>query len=139
VAGGVHSSALIGGIESLPSNALAGLRILLLEDEYLIAMDVELLCRDSGAAEVVVKRSLEELDGMDGFDRFDVAVVDLVLAGTSTLPFAERLRENNVPFIFASGYADENLTSSFPDIRTVSKPYAGSDLVEAIAAAARRR
>ena len=123
----------------MPSNALAGLRILLLEDEYLIAMDVELLCRDSGAAEVVVKRSLQELEEMDGVGGFDVAVVDLVLAGTSTLPFAERLRQNNVPFVFASGYADEQLTSAFPGIRAVSKPYAGNDLVEAIAATASRR
>jgi DNA-binding response OmpR family regulator len=76
---------------------------------------------------------------MDGFDGFDVAVVDLVLAGASTLPFAERLRNINVPFIFASGYADERLTSAFPNVRSVSKPYAGSELVEAIAATARRR
>ena len=123
----------------MPSNALAGLRILLLEDEYLIAMDVELLCRDNGAAEIVTKRSLEEVDGMDGLDGFDVAVVDLVLAGASTLPFAERLRKSNVPFIFASGYADEQLLSAFPDVRTVSKPYAGDDLIEAIAAASGRR
>jgi CheY-like chemotaxis protein len=123
----------------LPSNALSGLRILLLEDEYLIAMDVELLCRENGAAEIVTKRSLEELEQMDGFDGFDVAVVDLVLAGASTLPFAERLRKKNVPFIFASGYADERLASAFPDIRTVSKPYAGNDLIEAIATTAGRR
>jgi CheY-like chemotaxis protein len=123
----------------LPSNALAGLRILLLEDEYLIAMDVELLCRDSGAAEVVVKRNLQELEEMDGFEEFDVAIVDLMLAGTSTLAFAERLRNSHVPFIFATGYADEQLTSAFPGIRSVSKPYVGNDLVEAIAASARRR
>ena len=121
------------------SNALSGLRILLLEDEYLIAMDVELLCRENGAAEIITKHSLEELEAMDGFDGFDVAVVDLRLAGASTLPFAERLREKNVPFIFASGYADEQLTAAFPDVPTVSKPYAGNDLVAAIAARAGRR
>ena len=122
----------------MPSNALSGLRVLLLEDEYLIAMDVELLCSENGAAEIVTKRSLEELEQMGGLESFDVAILDLMLAGVSTLPFAERLRKNDVPFIFASGYADEHVTSAFPDIRAVSKPYSGSDLVEAIAATARR-
>jgi CheY-like chemotaxis protein len=127
------------GNETLPSNTLAGLRILLLEDEYLIAMDVELLCRDSGAAEVVIKRSPEELAEVADLDGIDVAIIDLMLSGVSTLPFAERLRKSKVPFIFASGYADEELFSAFPGVRTVAKPYSGSDLIEAIAATAGRR
>ena len=122
----------------MPSNELAGLRILLLEDEYLIAMDVELLCRDNGAAEIVVKRALDELEELDGLDGFDVAVIDLMLAGASTLPFAARLRGAGVPFIFASGYADEEALAAFPDGTIVGKPYAGNDLVAAIASAARR-
>jgi CheY-like chemotaxis protein len=121
----------------LPSNALAGLRVLLLEDEYLIAMDVELLCRDHGAAEVILKRSVGELDGPLG--EFDVAIVDLMLAGHSTVPFAERLRDAGKPFVFASGYAgNDELHEAFPGIRVVGKPYAGTDLIEAVAAAAGR-
>ena len=123
----------------MPSNTLAGLRILLLEDEYLIAMDVELLCRDNGAAEVHIKRALDELDQIGGVDGFDVAVIDLMLSGLSTLPFAERLREAGVPFVFASGYAEDEALSAFPEVAIVGKPYSGSDLVAAIAAAAARR
>jgi len=122
-------------VTSLPSNALAGLRILVLEDEYLIAMDVELLCREHGAADVTVKRSVEELNEPVG--DFDVAIIDLMLAGQSTLPFAERLKNSGKPFVFASGYVDNNeVLSAFPDIRVVGKPYGGSDLIEAILAAA---
>jgi CheY-like chemotaxis protein len=129
----------MGGIADLPSNTLAGLRVLLLEDEYLIAMDVEILCRDNGASEVAIKRALDELDELDGFDGFDVAVIDLMLSGASTLSFARKLREARVPFVFASGYAEEEALSAFPDVPVVSKPYAGNDLIEAIAAAAARR
>lgn len=122
----------------MPSNTLAGLRVLLLEDEYLIAMDVDLLCRDNGAADVVTMRTVSELDQLEAFDGFDLAVVDLMLAGDSTLPFAERLRQAGVPFVFASGYADGETLSAFPGVPVVSKPYAGNDLIEAIAAVASR-
>jgi CheY-like chemotaxis protein len=119
----------------LPSNALAGLRILLVEDEVLIALDVEQLCRDNGAAEVIVKRNADELDG--SLEHFDVAIVDLMLSGVSTLPFAERLSAAGRPFIFASGDSDnEEILHSFPRVRIVGKPFAGDDLIEAVAAAA---
>lgn len=117
----------------MPANLLSGLRILLLEDEYLIAMDVEMICRDNGAADVIVKRSMSELD--DGFplDGFDVAIVDLMLSGVTTVPFAKRLAERGKPFIFASGYVDPSVAQrDFPDISVVGKPYSGDDLLEAL-------
>ena len=76
---------------------LDGLRILVLEDEFLIAMDVEQLCRDHGAQEVVIARDLTEIDGRKVATQFDAAIVDLMLGGTSTLEFAAGLRETGVP------------------------------------------
>ena len=70
---------------------LSGLRILILEDEFLIAMDVEQLCRDNGATDIMIKRSVAEIEPEDAVDGFDVAIVDFMLSGVSTLPFAERL------------------------------------------------
>ena len=70
------------------SGILEGLQILVLEDEFLIAMDVEQLCRDHGALDVAVARSLEEIaDGL----AFDAAIVDVLLGGVSTFDFAARL------------------------------------------------
>jgi DNA-binding response OmpR family regulator len=122
------------------ADLLAGMRILVLEDEVLIAMDVEQLCRDSGAAGVVVARSLAEIDPDRAASEFDAAIVDVMLGGTSTLAFARHIQERNVPFVFASGYTDlDEIFSAFPGVSVVGKPYSGSDLVEAVAAAARRR
>jgi DNA-binding response OmpR family regulator len=120
----------------LAANALAGLTVLVLEDEFLIAMDVEQICRDHGADNVVIKRALSELNNQIWSETFDVALVDLMLAGESTLPFAKILRERKIPFVFASGYADsETLASDFPGVRFIGKPYSESALVEAILAA----
>jgi DNA-binding response OmpR family regulator len=118
---------------------LDGLRILVLEDEFLIAMDVEQLCRDHGAGDVVIARDLADVDGKDVAAQFDAAIVDLMLSGASTLDFASRLREVGLPFVFASGYADsEEIKASFPGIRLIAKPYSGDDLVEAVATACGR-
>jgi DNA-binding response OmpR family regulator len=118
---------------------LDGLRILVLEDEFLIAMDVEQLCRDHGAADVTIVRELNEIDGQARPTRFDAAVIDLMLGGVSTLDFAARLRSEGVPFVFASGCWDpDEVKSSFPDIRLVTKPYSGDDLIEAVAVACGR-
>ena len=118
---------------------LDGLRILVLEDEFLIAMDVEQLCRDHGAGEVVIARDLAEIDGRQVATHFDAAIVDLMLGATSTLDFASGLRAAGVPFVFASGYSDpDEIKASFPGVRLVGKPYSGDDLMQAVAAACGR-
>lgn len=121
------------------SDLLDGLRVLLLEDEPLIAMDVEQLCLDNGAAEVITVRALEEIDPQAAVSSVDVAIVDLMLGGVSTLDFARRLQQAGKPFVFASGHSDaDEIHVSFPEIAFVAKPYAGADLVNAVAAACGR-
>jgi len=118
---------------------LDGLRILLLEDEFLIAMDVEQLCRDHGASEVTIMRNLSEIDQQSSSIQFDAAIIDLMLGGESTLDFAKSLYNRKVPFIFASGYSDgAEIETDFPGVILVSKPYSGADLVEAVAASCGR-
>lgn len=121
------------------STLLNGLRILVLEDEFLIAMDVEQLCRDYGASEVTVARCLAEIDQESFSAQFDTAIIDLMLGGVSTLGFAKTLFDQKVPFVFASGYSDiGKIEADFPGVTLVGKPYSGADLVEAVAASCGR-
>lgn len=124
-----------GEISTL-SGLLEGLRILVLEDELLIAMDVEQLCRDHGAVHVAVAAGLEEIaDTLD----FDAAIIDVLLGGVSTFGFAATLKEAGRPFVFASGYTDNaEVAKLFPGIAMVGKPYSGKDLIEAVATACGR-
>jgi DNA-binding response OmpR family regulator len=113
---------------------LAGCRILILEDEYLIAMDVEQLCRDHGAEDAILIGDLDALETELAGLRFDVAVIDAMLNGRSTLDFARRLRERSIPFVFATGYDDAaERFADFPGIPVVGKPYGGRELIDAIA------
>lgn len=121
------------------SPLLDGLRVLLLEDEPLIAMDVEQLCLDNGAADVVTVRALDEIDMLAIPSSIDVAIVDLMLDGLPTLDFASGLLKAGVPFVFASGRSDaEEIATAFPDTAFIAKPYAGADLMNAVAGACGR-
>lgn len=125
-------------LETLP---LDGLRILILEDEFLIAMEVEQACRDNGAAEVRICRSIGEISVVptETID-FDAAVIDVRLGEESSLDFARMLFDGGQPFVFATGYSDPTeMSESFPGIPVVTKPYLGSDLVEALAETIHRR
>ncbi len=121
---------------SILPGLLEGLKILVLEDESLIAMDVEQLCRDYGAVHVAVVPSLEEIAEIPDFD---AAIVDVMLGGVSTFAFAAKLKEAGTPFVFASGYTDDaEVATLFPGVAMVAKPYSGKDLIEAVAAACGR-
>jgi CheY-like chemotaxis protein len=121
------------------AGALEGLRVLILEDEYLIAMDVEQLCRDHGATEVTIHRDLDGID-VPVAASFDAAIIDVMLQGRSTLDFARGLRERNIPFVFASGYSHfDDIFAAFPGVRVVAKPYAGVDLIGALSEARARQ
>ncbi len=124
----------------LAPQPLAGYRILVLEDEYLIAMDVEQLCRDHGAKEAILLHDLDTIQSRIENISFDVAVIDVMLGGNSTLEFAQSLRQRNLPFVFATGYADASERfADFPGVPVVGKPYGGPELVEAIAQAVRQK
>jgi DNA-binding response OmpR family regulator len=120
---------------SLSNRLLEGRHLLLVEDEPLIALDVEELCLEHGAAQVATIRRAEEAQSLD-FSLFDAAIVDLVLGDHSSLPLAARMRAHNLPIVFTSGYTHTpELALDFPEVAMLSKPYAGSTLVEALVAA----
>ncbi|MDI6027776.1 response regulator [Corticibacterium sp. UT-5YL-CI-8] len=119
---------------------LTGMKILVLEDEFLIAMDVEQLCRDHGAEDVVIMQTVDHMSAEHAATSFDAAVVDLMLNNQSTIDYARKLQNAGMPFVFASGYTDtKEMLSDFPEVVLVSKPYAGSDLIEALVEASSRR
>jgi len=115
----------------LAERPLEGRSILILEDEFLIAMDIEQICLDWGAEQTTIIGSLAQLGG-DPFveHSFDAAILDLRLGGESTLGFAKALSDRGLPFVFATGMTDPvEIARSFPGVPIVSKPYSGDSLI----------
>jgi DNA-binding response OmpR family regulator len=125
----------------LADRALEGLRVLLLEDEFLIALDVEQICHDEGCAEVQTHRDLSMITGafLDS-ESFDVAIVDVMIGDGMTLSLAQTLQNRGLPFIFATGLSrNEDTFEDFPDVPVVTKPYASHQLISAMHAAMANR
>ena len=117
--------------------ALADVRVLVVEDEAIVAMMISDLLECEGAIVVGPINKLEH--AMKLKDDFDVAVLDLNLNGIATYPFADRLRAQGCPFVFATGYDEASIESRFADTEVLQKPFEPRALVEAVKGARARQ
>jgi len=118
-----------------PVNALAGLRVLVVEDEGPVAMLVETMLEDLGCAVVLSAASIREALELVRRGGFDVALLDVNLAGEKVFPVADELRRLGVPFAFASGYGADGLRPDLKDVPIIQKPFQLGDLEAALRAA----
>ncbi|WP_371416303.1 response regulator [Rubellimicrobium sp. CFH 75288] len=112
--------------------ALAGKRILVVEDEVIVAMLIEDILSDAGAAVVGPVGRVAEALNLATAERLDAAILDVNLAGETTAPVAEALRARGVPFAFATGYGASGLPAGFEEAALVQKPFQERDLGEAL-------
>lgn len=104
-----------------PSRALAGQRILVVEDERLIAMLVEDSLLDAGATVVGPAGTVDEAMRLIEDGGVTAAVLDLKLGEERATPVADRLARLKVPFVIATGYAIE--AGRHADAPLLCKPF----------------
>ncbi|MDG4878777.1 response regulator [Mesorhizobium sp. WSM4935] len=115
------------------SAPLSGLRILVVEDSFLVALDLSDELTDAGCDVVgpapSVKQALKQIDGIE----LDGAVLDVNLQGERSFPLAEHLAARDVPFVFLTGYDSTTVfPDQFRDSPRLSKPVDTRLLFEAI-------
>lgn len=115
---------------------LAGKRCLVLDDEFLIALDIQHVLETAGATDVVcIADAAEALKALSRAPQFDLAVLDVKLGGSagSSATVAAVLARQNVPFVFLTGMrAAEVQAQKFPAAPVVEKPYQASALLAAV-------
>ncbi|MDG2571032.1 response regulator [Vibrio parahaemolyticus] len=116
-----------------------GRRILLVEDEGMIAMLVEDMLDDLGHELIRVATRLEDAVAAAGNEAIDLAILDLNLGGVLTYPAADVLAERGIPFIFATGYGSSGLKDGYTARPTLQKPLDTEALGQAIRQALRHR
>jgi CheY-like chemotaxis protein len=122
-------------METSRVSALAGRRVLLVEDERLIALLAEDMLTDLGCEVVGPAASLAEARALaDREGKLDAALLDVNLRGEPVHPLAEALRARGVAVVLVSGYADP-LAGSAAALPVVAKPYLSADLAAALTAA----
>ncbi|MEA3002415.1 MAG: hypothetical protein QOH81_1203 [Sphingomonadales bacterium] len=114
---------------------LDGIRILLVEDEAIIAMTAEDMAAELGCLIVASAATLDEALAAAARGGFDVALLDINLNGVDSLPVAGRLKAEGRPFVFTTGYGASGRDPAYQDAPLVTKPYRVADLKAAIAEA----
>jgi CheY-like chemotaxis protein len=111
---------------------LVGKRVLVVEDEMLVAMSLEDALIDLGLEVVGIAMHLKEALLLASRERLDVAVLDINLNGERSYPVAKTLQARGIPFIFASGYGHTDRGAAFPGTLTLAKPYHPDELAHAL-------
>lgn len=108
---------------------LSGLDLLLVEDEFLIAVDAEEILTSFDAARIRIVSTYEEAERFAREEMFDAAVLDVNINGKMSFAIGEILKQRGIPFVFASGYAlSDRPIEGFKGGICVRKPYNSDQL-----------
>lgn len=120
-------------------DALADRRILVVEDELLIAVLIEEFLQAHGCIVVGPVSKLEVALRLAGDEALDGAILDVTIRGGKVYPVADRLRARGIPFVLASGYGDWALPEGYRNLPRLTKPFTLLELEESVALLCQRR
>jgi two-component SAPR family response regulator len=113
--------------------SLAGARILIVEDSFIVADSLKDLLTAYGGSVSGMVPEIEKALAVIAEGTTDFAILDIDLKGTNVAPLARELRRRGIGFLFLSGYSDENLVpEDLRGILRLDKPVEPERLVEAI-------
>lgn len=102
-------------------------RVLVLEDDALIALDIEQALLDMGDVDVSVAHRLDAGIALLETQDFDLAILDVDLGPDNSIALAERLARDGKPYLFLTGYRSSRVAALAAD-RLLEKPFATDDL-----------
>lgn len=112
---------------------LKGTRVLIIEDEPLVTLDIEMHLTGAGCGVVGPAPSIDRAIRLIEMGEFDFALVDANLHGEQVEPVAEMLVERDIPFCFATGYGRDGLPEKFRAYPVLAKPFSGEQMLAQIA------
>jgi len=108
---------------------LAGLRILVVEDDFIVAAMAEIFLADLGAVVVGPACKIREALALAEREALDATLLDVNMGGVRSDAIADVLVARNIPFVLTTGYGDAESARGVP---VVDKPYTPDDLCAAI-------
>jgi len=113
----------------MADDILNGARVMIVEDEMLVAVLIEDFLSDHGCQIVGPASTVAEALALIESAPLDAAVMDLNIAGEKVFPVAEALERRGVPFLIVSGYGQSAMPADRPNWRVCQKPFKGDELV----------
>lgn len=115
------------------TDIFTGRRVLIVEDESLVAMLLETILSDMGCDVIGPEANVD--DGLriaSGTGELDAALLDVNVAGQEVFPVAEALKARGVPFVFSTGYGEAGLPEHWRGNPTVQKPFTEGAIRDAL-------
>ena len=122
-----------GKAQSRGWKPLAGLRILIIEDEYFIADELSRSLTRSGAEVVGPASEIQAGLTLLSENSVDCALLDINLRGRSVFPLAEKLSTEGIPWVYLTGYGDRIVPADLRGAAHLEKPIDEASLIEALA------
>lgn len=104
---------------------LVGQRILVVEDDYLVALALSSALEDAGARVIGPISGAQEAMALieEGREQFDVAILDVDLNGEKSYCVADALASRNIRFVFATGYGADAVDDRYRHYARCQKPF----------------
>jgi CheY-like chemotaxis protein len=118
---------------SKPLPTLSGRHILVVEDDYVLAMDMHLTLQEAGAVVIGPVGTVRDALRLAENEDIDAAVLDIDLHGELVYAVAERLQDRGVPFVFTTGFEGDILPRRFARATRHQKPVSTEAVVNALA------
>jgi DNA-binding NtrC family response regulator len=113
---------------------LHGARILIVEDEAIIALDLDGLLSEAGAVVVGPARTLAAARPLAEMSTLSAAILDVRIGGDMVLPIAAILASRRIPFAFHTADADcGGLLAAWPEAQILTKPSASALIIQTMA------
>jgi DNA-binding NtrC family response regulator len=107
-----------------PGPALDGARILVVEDDFIISMELGSILAEAGAKVIGPCRTSGQAAALIDASTISCAILDYRLGGDTSLPVARKLTRHGIPFAFFTGQVNTTrIRAEFPDVRIISKPF----------------
>jgi DNA-binding response OmpR family regulator len=113
-------------------SALEGRRVLVADDEPLIAMDLAEELEAAGAFVLGPASTIEDAMALFTSGRVDAAVLDIQLGDELIYPLADRLAVDGVPFVFITGCQTATIPEAYADVPVCDKPFPSNSVAAAL-------
>lgn len=119
-------------LSSASTCALAGARLLIVEDDFLLLLDLEEVLLGAGA-HVQACRNIDDALLISEMDGISAAILDVRIGPDSIAPVAQKLAARGIPFVFYTGQlGNDPMMAEWPNCRTISKPALPQVIVKAV-------
>jgi CheY-like chemotaxis protein len=112
---------------------LAGRRVLVVEDEYLIALDIGEALESAGAQVVGPAGTITNAATLVRENGFDIAVIDVALLDGDAYSVVDALQAADIPLVFLTGYEKSSLRREYRTLPHLTKPFLHTEFIKALA------